>query len=124
MPHFFDDDPRLVVFCPLFGGYPLEVASSEFPIVTTHNMKERVKLRIDGCVVEVSLIEDRKGYDDVADVPIRHWSVRFDDPIEFDEHTIPKVDVQKRGVWIKGCSIGIPKKGGSTTGFISFPEPE
>jgi hypothetical protein len=87
-------------------------------------MKERVNVRIDGCIIEVSLIEDRKGHNQILDLPTRHWAVRFDDPIEFEEHFEPKIEVEKRGVWIDGRWEGIPKKGGSTTGFISFSDPE
>ena len=86
-------------------------------------MNERVKLRIDGRVVEVTLVEKPKSTADDGTVT-RHWAVKFDDPIEFEEHFEPKIEVEKRGVWIGGSWEGIPKKGGSTTGFIAFTDPE
>ena len=85
-------------------------------------MKERVKLRIDGCIVDATLVEQPVGRDDDG-LRIRHWSVIFDTPIEFEEHSMPKVEAQKHGVWMESRWGGIPKKGGSTIGFISFPEP-
>ena len=85
-------------------------------------MKYRVNLRIDGCVVEVTLVEKPKSTEDDGTVT-RHWVVKFDDPIEFDEGFEPKIEIEWIDRWVAGRWEGIPRKGGSSTGFIVFSEP-
>ena len=84
-------------------------------------MIERVNLRIDGRVVEVTLIE--KPYAVADDGAItRYWAVEFDEPIAFEEHSAPKVEVSKHGVWVDARWESIPAEGGSNAGFIAFTD--
>jgi hypothetical protein len=83
-------------------------------------MKERVKVRFDGKVVDATLIEKPASHDDDGR-RFYHWAFIADTTIEFEENSIPKVEIQRRGAWIECSDVRIPEKGRSDKIHVAFP---